>query len=63
MSLDHRLTRLERAYGADRPKVLVVQVPAGASDEQVAELKQAEMDRLGLKDDRGQLIVYLLRFV
>lgn len=63
MSLKHRLATLERVHGTDKPKVLVLQIPAGASDEQVAQLKQAEMDRLGLKDSPDRLIIYLLRFV
>lgn len=63
MSLKHRLATLERVHGTDKPKVLVLQVPAGASDEQVEQLKRAEMDRLGLKDGPDRLIIYLLRFV
>lgn len=63
MSLKHRLATLERVHGTDKPKVLVLQVPAGASDEQVEQLKQAEMDRLGIKNVPEQLIIYVVRFV
>ena len=63
MSLKRRLATLERVHGIDKPKVLVLQVPAGASDEQVQQLKQAEMERLGVQDSPEKLIVYLLKFV
>ena len=63
MSLKHRLATLERVHGTDKPKVLVLQVPAGASDEEVERLKQVEMDRLGIQDGPDKLIIYVLKFV
>lgn len=63
MSLKHRLATLERVHGTDKPKVLVLQVPARASDEQVEQLKQAEMERLGIQDSPEKLIIYLVKFV
>lgn len=41
----------------------MVQVPAGATEEQINELIQAEKGKHGIKDDDQNLVIYLLRFV
>lgn len=63
MSLRHRLVKLERRQDTGKPRVLMVQVPAGATEEQINELIQAEKGKHGIKDDDQNLVIYLLRFV
>ena len=63
MSLLHRLKRLERQHGTDKPQILFLKVPPGASDEDVERFKQMEMDRLGVRDGPGKLVIFLVRFV
>lgn len=63
MSLKHRLARLEKRSGSDKPRVVLVQVPLGATEEQKDQLVQEEKEKLGIKDDDQNLVIYLLRFV
>lgn len=63
MSLEHRLVKLERRYGTGKPRVLMVQVPAGATEAQKQQIIRDEKQKAGIKDDEKDLVIYLLRFV
>jgi hypothetical protein len=60
VSLKHRVKRIETKCGTDKPVVLYLRVPSDASDEEVERLKKAELDRLGIKDEPGKLIIFLV---